>query len=71
MKDRVPDPPPYSRLGGDSSYLKTPRQYRQEDGTLGPKRPPRKAYVVAARREWVRSIHWSPYDGVRVVNADP
>jgi hypothetical protein len=19
----------------------------------------------------VRSIHWSPYDGVRVVNADP
>jgi len=24
-----------------------------------------------ARRHQVRSIHWSPYDRVRVVNADP
>ena len=39
--------------------------------------PARIADVTRARREavrdgsQVRSIHWSPYDGVRVVNADP
>ena len=25
----------------------------------------------AALAAWVRSVHWSPYDRVRVVNADP
>ena len=31
----------------------------------------KRAKIEARRMRQVRSIHWSPYDRVRVVNADP
>ena len=33
--------------------------------------PQQRTDYVALLNEWVRSVHWSPYDRVRVVNADP
>ena len=33
------------------------RVYRQPDGTLAPRRPPREPHVVAARKEWADLVH--------------
>lgn len=39
------------------------RLYRQPDGTLGPKRPPRKPYTVAARREFADLCYYARTNG--------
>ena len=40
-----------------ASHPTPARVYRQPDGTLGPRRPPREPHVVAARKEWADLVH--------------
>lgn len=40
-----------------ASHPTPARVYRQPDGTLAPRRPPREQHVVAARKEWADLVH--------------
>lgn len=39
--------------------LQEPRLYRQDDGSLGPTRPPRNPYTVASRRAWTDIVRFA------------
>ena len=58
-------PPPRAAVPSPPNHplLKQPRLYRQRDGSLGETRPPRKPYVVAARREWADLVHYARTHG--------
>lgn len=56
-------PPSGGASAAAPQEVRPPRLYRQPDGTLGEARPPRKPYVVAARREWADLVHYARTHG--------
>lgn len=52
----VPQPP-------NHPFLKEKRLFRQPDGSLSEVRPPRKPYVVAARKDWADLVHYARTNG--------